>query len=290
MERDEESGLEYHSARYYLPWLARWLSKDPLETKYHNSSVYMAFANNPIIYIDINGKEIRLGFFDPRAKKAYEDVVNKELGGMYKIKFTHVKDQMLSLIKDKVVLVLKNPKAKLTTEQTAFVQEYKQVVNSTDVVRQVLVYDDPAVTTGSFEDQQMDMKDILRYDQAGATGMTSAGALIHETVEEHEKAKQGLSLVPLLPNRSDSTSVFNAKLANFWTKFNADHSIAILAENKVNGNIRRDDLFYKDPSGNGVVITMESNGEETYTTVGPNTVSKQIISASVVTAFKNMLW
>ena len=30
MERDEESGLEYHSARYYLPWLGRWLSCDPL--------------------------------------------------------------------------------------------------------------------------------------------------------------------------------------------------------------------------------------------------------------------
>ncbi|MBI3398310.1 MAG: insecticidal toxin complex protein [Deltaproteobacteria bacterium] len=30
MERDEESGLEYHSARYYLPWLGRWLSCDLL--------------------------------------------------------------------------------------------------------------------------------------------------------------------------------------------------------------------------------------------------------------------
>ncbi|MEQ8163356.1 MAG: RHS repeat-associated core domain-containing protein, partial [Smithellaceae bacterium] len=30
MERDEESGFEYHGARYYLPWLGRWLSCDPL--------------------------------------------------------------------------------------------------------------------------------------------------------------------------------------------------------------------------------------------------------------------
>lgn len=30
MERDEETGLEYHSARYYLPWLGRWLSGDPI--------------------------------------------------------------------------------------------------------------------------------------------------------------------------------------------------------------------------------------------------------------------
>jgi len=30
MERDAESGLQYHSARYYLPWVGRWLSSDPL--------------------------------------------------------------------------------------------------------------------------------------------------------------------------------------------------------------------------------------------------------------------
>jgi len=29
-ERDVESGLSYHSARYYMPWLGRWLSADPI--------------------------------------------------------------------------------------------------------------------------------------------------------------------------------------------------------------------------------------------------------------------
>jgi RHS repeat-associated protein len=29
-ERDEETGLQYHSARYYAPWLGRWCSADPL--------------------------------------------------------------------------------------------------------------------------------------------------------------------------------------------------------------------------------------------------------------------
>src|SRR5205823_1314194 len=28
-ERDEESGLYYHGARYYAPWLGRWTSPDP---------------------------------------------------------------------------------------------------------------------------------------------------------------------------------------------------------------------------------------------------------------------
>src|SRR5437764_5276562 len=29
-ERDEESGLSYHGARYYAPWLGRWTSSDPI--------------------------------------------------------------------------------------------------------------------------------------------------------------------------------------------------------------------------------------------------------------------
>ncbi|KIG11631.1 insecticidal toxin complex protein [Enhygromyxa salina] len=29
MERDEETGLEYHSARYYAPWLGSWMAADP---------------------------------------------------------------------------------------------------------------------------------------------------------------------------------------------------------------------------------------------------------------------
>lgn len=29
-ERDEESGLYYHGARYYAPWLGRWTSPDPI--------------------------------------------------------------------------------------------------------------------------------------------------------------------------------------------------------------------------------------------------------------------
>jgi RHS repeat-associated protein len=30
MERDEETGLQYHSQRYYCPWLGRWDRPDPI--------------------------------------------------------------------------------------------------------------------------------------------------------------------------------------------------------------------------------------------------------------------
>jgi len=54
MERDEESGLNYHTARYYLPWLGRWLSSDPAYMK-DGPNLYAYCSLNPIRLLDRNG-------------------------------------------------------------------------------------------------------------------------------------------------------------------------------------------------------------------------------------------
>lgn len=54
-ERDEESGLYYHSARYYIPWLARWSACDFLESKYAGMSPYNYGFNNPVKWTDSTG-------------------------------------------------------------------------------------------------------------------------------------------------------------------------------------------------------------------------------------------
>jgi RHS repeat-associated protein len=54
MERDEETGLEYHSARYYLPWLGRWLTADPNGIA-DELNVYQYVSNNPVTKFDSNG-------------------------------------------------------------------------------------------------------------------------------------------------------------------------------------------------------------------------------------------
>jgi len=56
-ERDEESGLYYHGARYYIPWLARWTAIDPMESKYAGMSPYNYSFNNPIVWNDLNGAD-----------------------------------------------------------------------------------------------------------------------------------------------------------------------------------------------------------------------------------------
>ncbi|PIE70712.1 MAG: insecticidal toxin complex protein [Deltaproteobacteria bacterium] len=56
MERDKESGLEYHSARYYLPWLGRWGSCDPLGIE-DGINLYRFVNNNPVLFVDLEGKQ-----------------------------------------------------------------------------------------------------------------------------------------------------------------------------------------------------------------------------------------
>jgi RHS repeat-associated protein len=53
-ERDEESGLNYHGARYYIPWLCRWMSTDPIGIK-DGLNVYAYVHNNPITMCDATG-------------------------------------------------------------------------------------------------------------------------------------------------------------------------------------------------------------------------------------------
>jgi RHS repeat-associated protein len=55
-EKDEESGYSYFGARYYDADLSVWLSVDPMAGKYPSLSPYLYVGNNPVIYIDPNGK------------------------------------------------------------------------------------------------------------------------------------------------------------------------------------------------------------------------------------------
>ena len=55
-ERDDESGLSYHSARYYAPWLGRWVSCDPGGMA-DGANLYVYARNRPLILIDVNGAD-----------------------------------------------------------------------------------------------------------------------------------------------------------------------------------------------------------------------------------------
>ncbi len=59
-ERDEESSLYYHGARYYAPWTARWTAPDP-----------MGMVDGPNLYQYVSGNPARL--VDPTGTRGHDE-------------------------------------------------------------------------------------------------------------------------------------------------------------------------------------------------------------------------
>jgi RHS repeat-associated protein len=55
-ELDEETGLYYYGARYYDPRTSIWLSVDPLAEKFPSHSPYSFCFNNPLRFVDPDGR------------------------------------------------------------------------------------------------------------------------------------------------------------------------------------------------------------------------------------------
>jgi RHS repeat-associated protein len=95
MERDEENGFSYHSARYYAPWLARWTSADPM-LEPTSISRYSFVEGNPIRRVDLSGQEgEEINHSHDAAHSAPEAAEHGEEGGLVAFlaaaaKYSHV--------------------------------------------------------------------------------------------------------------------------------------------------------------------------------------------------------
>jgi RHS repeat-associated protein len=69
-ELDEETGLYYYGARYYDGRVSVWLGVDPLAEKYPNKTPYHFCSNNPINFVDPDGKD---DYLDTEGNKIYND-------------------------------------------------------------------------------------------------------------------------------------------------------------------------------------------------------------------------
>lgn len=75
-ERDEETGLNYHGARYYATWLGRWTAVDPVGIE-SGVNLYDYVNDNPTYFIDPVGTN---GFNPAEHNLPYEDDIRASLG------------------------------------------------------------------------------------------------------------------------------------------------------------------------------------------------------------------
>lgn len=73
-ERDEETGLACHGARYYAPWLGRWTSPDPAGLV-DGPNLYAYASSNPVVFVDPEGTQSA----DP-PPGGRNPVLNREVG------------------------------------------------------------------------------------------------------------------------------------------------------------------------------------------------------------------
>lgn len=150
-ERDEESGLYYHGARYYACWLGRWVSCDPIGVK-DGINIY-AYAVNPLRFNDPSGTQAQQSEDSTNKSDQIEKTIDeksvivipevtirarteeeKELG--FDDKFLSVKDTLTDLIEDektpidKLDYVTNNPSDKVYNKKVLdiinyLIKEYK---------------------------------------------------------------------------------------------------------------------------------------------------------------------
>ena len=100
-ERNEESGLNYHSARYYALTICRWLTPDPKST-IDGTNLYCYVRNNPLRFSDSSGTEAKQGSAKPPTDKVHSSsqsgnsLVSDENRAERKRNFRHVTEDFVS--------------------------------------------------------------------------------------------------------------------------------------------------------------------------------------------------
>jgi RHS repeat-associated protein len=220
-ERDEETGFGYFGARYMdHELMTMWLSVDPMADKYPNISPYAYCAWNPVKLVDPDGKEIHLTFIGKNTCKALNKIINEGLGGQFKAAYSKNKDGSYTLSLH--ATEGGGNKDKLTERQLAFYEMLSKCIDDKKTIADIsVVYGSGNVHLGNYTENTIDVADMLQFDDLGKGPATKQGKLVHEFVEQYEKASYG------------------------WHKgedknYKECHQVAISSENHVNGSFRED--------------------------------------------------
>jgi RHS repeat-associated protein len=237
MQDELNIGWLDYGARMYQPDLGRFFTQDRFSEKYLDFSPYQYSANNPAVFIDINGDSVGVGGKQENVDR-YLKVINDGLGGAYKASLSKAGNLVVSSTgKD----------GELTEEQQAFYEEVSGIAHTSEYNFKIgIVSGSSNVDIGDYDTHLVDIADVEQFNNANSSvdrsqpvGATQQGKVTHELVEQAGQAKRG------------------------YDAYKTDHAAAIQAENRVNGNTRmtsREGGY--EARGLHLQVYREKNGQE----------------------------
>ena len=180
-EWEQDDAVYYAGARYYDALIGRFMSIDRFAVRYPSLTPYQYTANNPVVFIDVNGDTLfvnGVGEDGAEAVAQFERLSTRALGGFFTV----------DVGEDGLVDVRSTGReGELTSTQQAFLDALMDVA-SLDVGRVSLnlVMGSESVLVDDFASGQIDMADVAQ--QGNGPFLSAAGALGHALIEQ--KAKQ----------------------------------------------------------------------------------------------------
>jgi RHS repeat-associated protein len=184
-ELQEETDWYDYGARMQDPWLGRFFTQDRFSEKYYALTPYQYGADNPILFVDVNGDSLQVSG-SQEATQQFLDIINQGLGGFYN---ASVDDNGL------VTLEATEQEGELTKEQQAFVDVISEatsletglstfnVVNENDATSEDVFFGDNGQSEVSATPGQHTI-DVGDAQALGSDGkLTSQGVVAHEVKE-----------------------------------------------------------------------------------------------------------
>ncbi len=159
-ERDEETGLCYHGARYYVCWLGRWTSPDPIGLL-DGLNLYRFSQSNPVTFLDPNGAQSKPAQISLNDVIAYGKKILNRAGLGTNVQKDHI------IAQEKIRMMRTDPSGKLhyaPGKDPAVVVETGKAVGTSPAKPHTLK---------TFHDPQADVKEIRRLKQGGFRHFTT---------------------------------------------------------------------------------------------------------------------